>query len=382
MNRYRTRLNQPSLNRSASLTAIRRALEGPLNGNAELTWQCQSWLESHTGAAKAFLTPSCTAALEMAFLLAMLKPGDEVIMPSFTFSSTANAVVLRGGVPVFIDIRSDTLNLDEKLISSAITSRTKVICPVHYAAVGCEMDDILLLAKQHNLLVVEDAAQALGATYRGKALGSLGDFGAFSFHASKIVTSGEGGALLIKNKGNVQRGEILWEKGTNRVQLIQGKIEKYTWIDIGSSFLPSEITAALLLTQLQIAPKLIERRLKLWNFYHKGLSRLEEATLLRRPIIPNHCHHNGHIYYILLPNAKIRDRLRRHLAAKGIEACFHYVPLHSSPAGKRFARSASTMSVTNQAASTLLRLPLFPDMNYSDVSKILKHIFTFFGRRS
>jgi len=377
--KYRTNLNKHSLDHKA-INAVIGALKGPLNGNGPYGQRCQGWIERKTGTAKSFLTSSCTDALEMASLLAGLKDGDEVIMPSFTFSSTANAVVLRGAVPVFVDIRPDTLNIDETLISAAITKKTRAISPVHYAGVSCAMDKISTIAKRHKLTVIEDAAQGVGAHYRGRALGTLGDFGAFSFHDSKVITAGEGGALLISKARDIQRAEILWEKGTNRAQLIRQEVDKYTWIDVGSSFLMGEVSAALLWTQLQSAHKLISMRLRLWNAYQAAFSCLEGEGLLRRPIIPAECQHNGHIYYLLLSSNLQREALRQYLRKEGIEACFHYVPLHSSPAGKRFGRVASTMSVTNRAASTLLRLPIYPDLNDAEQERIIRCVFAFFGK--
>ncbi|MDP9127548.1 MAG: dTDP-4-amino-4,6-dideoxygalactose transaminase [Pseudomonadota bacterium] len=356
------------------------ALTGGLSGNGTYTQRCQHWLQRKTGVPRSFLTSSGTDALEMAAHLADLKPGDEVIMPSYTFSSTANAVVLRGAIPVFVDIRKDTLNIDERLIERAITPRTRAICPVHYAGVGCAMDEILTLARRHKLSVIEDAAQGVAASYRGRPLGSFGDFGAFSFHASKNIISGEGGALLVKNARKAKRAEIIWEKGTNRAQLIRGEVDKYTWVDIGSSFLMSEVSAALLWTQLQSAMAITAPRLRLWNSYHKALAGLEGKGLLRRPVIPEECQHNGHIYHILLPTPALREALRKHLRHHRIEACFHYVPLHSSPAGRRFGRTASPMSVTNRAAATLLRLPLFPGLAVAEQQRIIDLVSGFLTR--
>lgn len=317
----------------------------------------------------------------MAALLADLKPGDEVIMPSFTFSSTATSVVLRGAIPVFIDVRPDTQNLDETLIEHAITKRTKAICPVHYAAVGCAMDEIMRIARKHKLLVIEDAAQAIGASYKGRALGAIGHLGAYSFHDSKVISSGEGGALLVGDKRFSKRAEILWEKGTNRSQLIRGEVKKYTWVDVGSSFLMSDLSAALLETQLQDSARLIRERLKRWKVYHTAFASLEKRGALRRPVVPPECKHNGHIYYILLPSQKERDALREHLSSLGIEACFHYIPLHSSPAGRRFGRAASGMAVTDKTSATLLRLPLFAHLAQKEQQRIIGAIRSFLGER-
>lgn len=379
MFRYRTRLNRHRLSAQAYRSvwhAVRDA--DTMNGNGPYSLRCQKWLEAQTGAAKALLTPSCTDALEMAALLARLEPGDEVIMPSFTFSSTATAVVLRGATPVFVDIRPDTQNIDETLIEGAITKRTKAICPVHYAAVGCAMDEIVRLARKHKLLVIEDAAQGVGATYKGRPLGSIGHLGAYSFHDSKVISSGEGGALLVGAKRFAERAEILWEKGTNRSQLIRGQVKKYTWVDVGSSFLMSDLSAAFLETQLKDSAHLIRERLKRWNIYHKAFKVLEEAGFLRRPAVPPECKHNGHIYYLLLRSKKERDALREHLGRRKIEACFHYVPLHSSPAGKRYGRTATKMTVTDKTSATLLRLPLFAHLPEKEQARIIRAVHAFF----
>lgn len=383
MTTYTIRLNKQNYAPQAVKHVARAMAECfSLSGGGAYTARCQKWLESKTGTAKALLTSSCTDALEMAALLADLKAGDEVIMPSFTFSSTATAIVLRGAVPVFIDIRSDTLNMDEALIEAALTPRTRAICPVHYAGVGCDMDQINRLARKHKLLVIEDAAQAVGASYKGKALGALGDFGAFSFHDSKVISSGEGGALLVHAKKHARRAEILWEKGTNRSQLIRGEVKKYTWVDVGSSFLMSEVSAALLETQLKISAKLIRERLKRWRIYHQALASLEEEGLLRRPIVPPECTHNGHIYYILLSSMRERDALREHLGKEGIEACFHYVPLHSAPAGRRYGRVSGEMSVTDKASATLLRLPIFADLAEREQKRIIRLVHSFWNKKA
>lgn len=351
-----------------------------MNGNGFYSIRCQKWLETQTGAAKAFLTSSCTDALEMAALLARLGPGDEVIMPSFTFSSTATAVVLRGATPVFVDIRPDTQNIDETQIENAITKHTKAICPVHYAAVGCAMDEIMRIARRHKLLVIEDAAQGVGASYKGRALGSIGHLGAYSFHDSKVISSGEGGALLVNDRKFAERAEILWEKGTNRSHLIRGLTKKYTWVDVGSSFLMSDLSAAFLETQLKDSRRLIRERLKRWGIYHKAFADLEKEGLARRPIVPPECKHNGHIYYLLLSSMKEREALREHFCRHKIEACFHYVPLHSSPAGRRFGRAATEMKVTDKTSATLLRLPLFPHLSEKEQMRIIRVALAFWGR--
>ncbi|NTU73468.1 dTDP-4-amino-4,6-dideoxygalactose transaminase [Candidatus Roizmanbacteria bacterium] len=332
---------------------------GVMAGDGNFTKQCNSWLEQRTGSHKALLTHSCTAALEMAAILADIQPGDEVIMPSYTFVSTANAFVLRGGVPVFVDIRSDTLNIDETLIEAAVTSRTKAIVPVHYAGVGCEMDTILDIAGKHNLLVIEDAAQGIMATYKGKALGAIGHLGTLSFHETKNITSGEGGALLVNDPEFAERAEIIREKGTNRSQFFRGQVAKYTWVDIGSSYLPGEIIAAFLYAQMQEADSITEMRLKLWDYYHEVLEEIEEAGKLRRPIIPGFCCHNAHMYYILLDSLELRTSLIARLQKHGVNTVFHYVPLHSSPAGQKYGRVHGKMTHTVDVADRLLRLPMW-----------------------
>ena len=332
---------------------------GHLAGDGSFTKLCNQWLEARSGAAKALLTHSCTAGLEMAALLAELEPGDEVIMPSYTFVSTANAFVLRGAVPVFVDIRPDTLNLDEAKIEAAITDRTRAIVPVHYAGVGCEMDPIMAIAARHRLLVIEDAAQALLATYRGRQLGSIGDLAAVSFHETKNIIAGEGGALFANNPRFFERAEIIREKGTNRSQFFRGQVDKYTWVDIGSSYLPSEIVAAFLWAQLEDADAITKRRLELWNAYHEAFEQPERAGKLRRPVVPAHCGHNAHMYYVLLPDLQRRTEVIDRLKASGVQSVFHYIPLHSAPAGRRFARAHGDMSVTDDTADRLLRLPLW-----------------------
>ena len=334
-----------------------------LAGDGPFTARCSRWLEESTGTRKALLTHSCTSALDMAAILAGIEPGDEVILPSYTFVSTANAFVLRGGVPVFVDIRADTLNIDEARIEAAITPRTRAIVPVHYAGVGCEMEPILELARRHRLLVIEDAAQGLMSAQRGRALGAIGHLGALSFHETKNVISGEGGALLVNDAAFAERAEIVREKGTNRASFFRGEVDKYTWVDIGSSYLPGEIIAAFLWAQLEEAEAITERRRTLWNHYHQRLEPLERAGRLRRPVIPAGCRHNAHLYYILLPSLEARTRLIGRLRARDIHAVFHYVPLHSSPAGKRFGRAVGSMTNTDALADRLLRLPLWLGMD-------------------
>jgi dTDP-4-amino-4,6-dideoxygalactose transaminase len=353
--------NRPYLTGN-EFTHIQEALAaGQLSGNGRFTKQCQGWLERLIGAPRVLLTQSCTAALEMAALLTDLEPGDEVIMPSFTFVSTANAFVLRGARPVFVDIRPETLNIDERLIESAITPRTRAIVVVHYAGVACEMDAVLALAKRYGLVVIEDAAHALMSRYKGRPAGSFGHLATFSFHETKNVISGEGGALVINDPQLVERAEIIWEKGTNRSQFSRGHVDKYTWMDVGSSFLPGELTAAFLWAQLEAAEAITARRLDLWNRYCAASATLD-GTGLRGPMVPAECEHNGHLFYLLLPLAAQRTEILADLNASGFNAVFHYVPLHSAPAGRRYARAAGSMSVTDDCSARLIRLPLWVGM--------------------
>jgi len=345
-----------------------------LAGDGPFTAKCSRWLEERTGAPRALLTHSCTAALDMAAILAGIGPGDEVIMPSYTFVSTANAFVLRGGVPVFVDIRADTLNLDERLIEAAVTARTKAVVPVHYAGVGCEMEPIAELARRRRLVVIEDAAQGLMSEHRGRSLGALGALGALSFHETKNVICGEGGALLVNDPALVERAEIVREKGTNRSKFFRGEVDKYTWVDIGSSYLPGEIIAAFLWAQLEEAEAITARRVALWNRYHERLEPCERAGRIRRPVIPAQCRHNAHLYYILLPSRERRDRLIERLRARDIVALFHYVPLHSSPAGRRYGRVAGAMTNTERAGECLLRLPLWLGMDPGVADAVAREI--------
>ena len=330
-----------------------------LAGDGPFTKKCHVWLESQTGSKKALLTHSCTAALEMAAILADIQPGDEVIMPSYTFVSTANAFVLRGGMPVFVDIRSDTLNIDETLIEAAITSRTKAIVPVHYAGVACEMDTIMDIAQRHNLLVIEDAAQGIMSTYKGKPLGSIGHLGAYSFHETKNIISGEGGALLVNDERFVERAEMIREKGTNRGQFFRGQVDKYTWVDVGSSYLPGEVIAAFLWAQMEEAEQITRKRLAIWHQYHEAFESLEVAGMVRRPVIPEDCIQNAHMYYLLLDSLEKRTAFINNLKVKGINSVFHYVPLHSAPAGMKFGRANGDLSMTSQLSERLVRLPLW-----------------------
>ncbi len=347
---------------------------GRLAGDGPFTRLCHEWLERKTGCSRALLTHSCTGALEMAAILLDIKPGDEVIMPSYTFVSTANAFVLRGGVPVFVDIREDTLNLDERLIESAITPRTRAIVPVHYAGVACEMDAINAIARRHDLKVVEDAAQGVMARYKGRALGSIGDLGAYSFHETKNVISGEGGGLLVNDPVLSSRAETIREKGTNRSRFFRGEVDKYTWQDLGSSFLPGELIAAFLWAQLERADWITEQRLGTWRRYHAMLAPLESSGLLRRPIIPGECEQNGHMYYVLLSPGIDRQAVLKSLKRDGIGALFHYVPLHSSEAGRRFGRVHQEVRVTDSAAERLIRLPLWIGLSESQQERVTEAI--------
>lgn len=344
---------------------------GMLAGDGPFTKRCHDWLEQKTGTKKALLTHSCTAALEMAALLLNIEPGDEVIMSSYTFVSTANAFALRGAVPVFVDIRTDTLNLDEKLIEGAITSKTKAIVPVHYAGVGCEMDTIMAIANKHNLAVVEDAAQGLMSSYKGRPLGSIGNMGTFSFHETKNIISGEGGALLVNDQKLPGQAEIIREKGTDRSRFFRGVVDKYTWQSIGSSFLPGELIAAFLWAQLEDAKNITEKRLSIWNEYHQMLAPLEEKGILRRPIIPDDCQQNGHLYYILLNPSIDRQKVLADFRAEQIMAPFHYIPLHSSPAGMQLGRTHGSMEVTDAASEQLLRLPLWYSISKEEQERVV-----------
>ena len=351
--------NKPFLT-GRELEYIRQAHENMhLSGDGPFTKRCQAWLERSIGCRKALLTHSCTGALEMAAILAVTEPGDEIIMPSFTFVSTANAFVLRGAVPVFVDVREDTLNLDESKIEAAITPRTKAIVVVHYAGIACEMDAIRSLARRHGLMLIEDAAQALGSGYRGRPLGSFGELATISFHETKNLISGEGGALLMNSDKLIERAEIVREKGTNRSKFFRGDVDKYTWVDIGSSFLPSDILAAFLWAQLEAAETIGAARKALWNRYHEGFADAERAGLARRPVVPREASSNAHTYYLILPDAAKRRRFIETLRREEIYAVFHYVPLHSSPAGLKYGRACGSMVVTDTMSERLVRLPLW-----------------------
>jgi dTDP-4-amino-4,6-dideoxygalactose transaminase len=342
-----------------------------LAGDGPFTKRCHRRIEEKTGCVKAMLTHSCTAALEMAALLLNVQPGDEIVMPSYTFVSTANAFVLRGGVPVFVDIREDTLNLDERLIEAAITPQTKAIVPVHYAGVACEMDTIMDIAHRHGLKVVEDAAQGVMASYKGRALGSIGDLGAFSFHETKTLISGEGGALLVNDAKLSARAEIIWEKGTDRSRFFRGEVDKYTWQEVGSSFLPGELIAAFLWAQLEEADRITKERLTIWWRYHELLEPLESRGILRRSIVPDGCQHNAHMYYVLLGPEIDRQKVLDEFKRNDIDAVFHYVPLHSSPAGQRYGRAHDSLAVTIKQSGRLVRLPLWIGLTEQQQDKVV-----------
>lgn len=349
--------NKPYMTGTELSNIARAHQNGHLSGDGPFTHECHARLESLTGARRALLTHSCTAALEMAAILLDLEPGDEVIMPSYTFVSTANAFVLRGAIPVFVDIRPDTLNIDERLIEAAITERTKAICVVHYAGVGCEMDAIMDIARRHDLYVVEDAAQGIYSTYKGRPLGSIGHLAALSFHETKNIISGEGGALLINDAALAERAEIIREKGTNRSRFFRGQVDKYTWVDLGSSFLPGEITAAFLMAQLDAGETITRARLAIWDRYDAWMATSEQP--LRTPVVPDHCTHNAHMYYLLTEDLETRTRLIAGLREQHIQAVFHYLPLHASPAGKRYGRAHGELPVTLRVSDTLVRLPFW-----------------------
>lgn len=355
------------------LTAISKAHEnGILSGDGPFTMLCHKWLEQNTTAKKVLLTHSCTAALEMAAILLKIEPGDEIIMPSYTFVSTANAFALRGGKPIFIDIREDTLNLDETLLEAVISSKTKAIIPVHYAGVSCEMDRITEIANKHHIRVIEDAAQGIMSKYKNRPLGSIGSLGTYSFHETKNVISGEGGALLINDASFVKEAEVIREKGTDRSSFFRGEIDKYTWQSIGSSFLPGEIIAAFLSAQLKEAESITKKRLVAWNCYHSGLEQLENKGVLRRPIIPNNCEHNAHMYYILLPTSKQRQDVALSLKLLGIHAISHYVPLHQSPAGMSLSSTKDLkLPVTESISNRLLRLPLWTKITSNEIDYVV-----------
>lgn len=350
---------------------------GKVAGDGRFTKLCNEWLETRLGAAKALLTHSCTAALEMAALLCNLQTGDEVIMPSFTFVSTANAVVLRGAVPVFVDVDRRSFNIDPVAIAAAITTRTRAIFVVHYAGVPCDMDAINAIARAYGLKVVEDAAQALGSTYKGRPAGTLADMAAFSFHETKNLNSGEGGALVLSNPDLAERAEIIREKGTDRSRFLRGQVDKYTWVDVGSSYLPSDILAAYLLTQLQDVDRINTNRLATWNHYHVALAGLEAAGHFARPQVPDYAQHNGHLYSIILGDEVNRDDFLAAMRQNEVAAAFHYVPLHSSPAGLKYGRTAGEMTVTDRISERLVRLPLYFDMGHGS-DRVVEAVASYF----
>jgi dTDP-4-amino-4,6-dideoxygalactose transaminase len=349
-----------------------------LSGDGAYTKLCHQWIQSRLGCREALLTNSCTAALEMAAILCDIEPGDEIIMPSFTFVSTANAFVLRGGIPVFIDIKPADLNIDEKLIEAAVTPKTKAVVPVHYAGVACEMDCILGLAKEKHLFVVEDAAQAFLSYYKGKALGTIGHLGCLSFHETKNIISGEGGSLLINDHRLIERAKIIREKGTNRTEFFQGKVDKYTWVDIGSSFLPSELIGAFLYAQLEQAEKIVEARCRTFSQYYEGLRHLSEKGFMRLPFVDGNSTNNGHIFYIIVRSREERTELINYLKEKSIAALFHYIPLHSSPAGRKYGRVSGAMTVTDDISERILRLPMFYEMNEEDLNMVIEAVDSFY----
>ena len=358
---------------------IKEAIENKkICGDGVFTKKCSAWLEQKTGTAKALLTTSCTHATEMAAILADIQPGDEVIMPSYTFVSTADAFVLRGAKAVFVDIRPDTMNIDENLIEEAITERTKAIVPVHYAGVACEMDTICGIAEKYHLSVIEDAAQGVLSTYKGRQLGTIGDYGCYSFHETKNYSMGEGGALLIKDPENIERAEIIREKGTNRSKFFRGQIDKYTWMDAGSSYLPSELNAAYLWAQLEVADTILDNRMRSWNMYFSSLKELEEKGYIQLPVIPKECTHNAHMFYIKTKDLEERQDLIAYLEAKGIKAVFHYIPLHSSPAGRKYGTFYGEDRYTTKESERLLRLPMYYHLEKKDIEFVVEQVKRFY----
>ena len=360
---------------------IKKAIENKkICGDGEFTKLCNKWIEDTTNTKKALLTTSCTHALEMAAILCDIKPGDEVIMPSYTFVSTADAFVSRGATVVFVDIRPDTLNIDENLIEDAITDKTKAIVPVHYAGVSCEMDKIMEIAKKYNLLVVEDAAQGVTATYKGQQLGAIGDFGCYSFHETKNYSMGEGGALLIKDEKFIEQAEIIREKGTNRSKFFRGEIDKYTWVDFGSSYLPSDMNAAYLWAQFESVEDIFNSRMNVWNTYYNALKPLEEKGLVELPFIPKHCTHNAHMFYIKAKDLEERTELISFLKKREIQTVFHYIPLHSAPAGQKYGRFSGEDKYTTKESERLLRLPLYYGITNEECQKVINGIKEFYKK--
>lgn len=349
-----------------------------ISGDGLFTKKCNQWIEEHTRTARALLTTSCTHATEMAALLANIGPGDEVIMPSYTFVSTADAFVLRGAKAVFIDIRPDTMNIDETLIEDAITEHTKAIVPVHYAGVSCEMDKIMELASKYQLMVIEDAAQGVMSDYKGTPLGTIGDFGCFSFHETKNYSMGEGGCLLIRDSKNIEKAEIIREKGTNRSKFFRGEIDKYTWVEAGSSYLPSDMNAAYLWAQLEEADTIYNDRMASWNLYYNLLTPLADENKIALPVVPEHCRHNAHMFYIKAQNLEERTALTAHLKSNGISAVFHYIPLHSAPAGMQYGKFHGEDIYTTKESERLLRLPMYYGLKEEDIAFICEKIKEFY----
>ena len=367
--------------RSNEVKYIQEAIaSGKICGDGTFTKKCSQWMKEHFYTNQAFLTTSCTHALEMAAVLSGVKPGDEVILPSYTFVSTADAFVQRGASLVFVDIRPDTMNLDETLIEDAITEKTKVIVPVHYAGVACDMDTIMNIAKRHHLKVVEDAAQGFASYYKGKSLGTIGDFGCLSFHETKNLSMGEGGALFFQNNAYQEKAEILREKGTDRSKFFRGQIDKYTWQDYGSSYLPSDLNAAYLWAQLEMADDIQNDRMATWNFYNEALKPLADKELIEQPFIPKDCIHNAHMYYIKLPNLESRSDFIHYLREHGVMSVFHYIPLHSAPAGKKYGRFFGEDRYTTKESERLVRLPMYYQLSQADKEYVVKTIFDYFNR--
>ena len=359
---------------------IAQAIENhKICGDGPFTKKCNTWFEENTNTSKALLTTSCTHATEMAALLSNIEPGDEVIMPSYTFVSTADAFVLRGATAVFVDIRPDTMNIDETKIEAAITEKTKAIVPVHYAGVSCEMDTIMAIAKKHNLIVIEDAAQGVMSSYKGKILGTIGDYGCYSFHETKNYSMGEGGAILIRDEENIERAEIIREKGTNRSKFFRGQIDKYTWVDAGSSYLPSELNAAYLYAQLEKAQDIYDDRMNTWNTYHAAFEKLEKAGCVQRPIVPDGCVHNAHMYYLKCKDLEERSAFIKFMKENDVACVFHYIPLHSAPAGIRMGRFNGEDVYTTKESERLVRLPLYYNMSEEDCQKVIETAYRFYN---
>ncbi|MBQ3393361.1 MAG: dTDP-4-amino-4,6-dideoxygalactose transaminase [Lachnospiraceae bacterium] len=378
MSNFQIPFNIPPFTGS-ELTYVQQAVDAhKICGDGHFTKMCSEWMQERFKAKRALLTTSGTTALEMAALLCGLEKGDEVILPSFTFSSTANAIVLTGATPVFVDVRPDTMNIDEKLIEDAITDRTRAIMVVHYAGVACEMDTILDIARRHSLKVIEDAAQGVMAFYKGRALGTIGDYGCYSFHETKNYSMGEGGALILQDDADIEPAEILREKGTNRAKFFRGQVDKYTWVNYGSSYLPSDMNAAYLWAQLLEADAVNEDRLATWNAYHEAFLPLQEAGRLELPFIPDECTHNAHMYYVKLHDLEERTRFIKHLKERGVSSVFHYIPLHSSPAGRRFGRFHGEDVYTTRESERLVRLPMYYGLRRTDREHVIRTVRSFF----